>query len=74
VTLLHGVCCRELRLKLPSDVQMGFSPSTHPRLQEIVREQLTAHPGATDEEALPYIMEAIVTHAPSGSGTDRHDR
>jgi hypothetical protein len=74
VTLLHGVCCRELRLKLPSDVQMGFSPSTHPRLQEIVREQLTAHPGATDEEALPYIMEAIVTHAPSGSGTDHHDR
>ena len=33
-----------------------------------------ARPGATEEEALPFIMEAIVAHAPSGSGIDRHDR
>jgi len=52
---------------------MGFSPSTHPRFQEIVREQLTARPGTTEEEALPFIMEAIVAHAPSGSGIDHYD-
>lgn len=46
--------------------------STHPRLQEIVREHTLAHPHANDEEALPHIMEAIVSLAPSTSGT-RHD-
>lgn len=52
--------------------QMGFSPSTHPRMQEVVREQTIAHPHASDEEALPHILEAIVNLGPSTSGT-RHD-
>lgn len=59
-------------LILSDNPQMGFSPSTHPRLAEIVREQTIAHPHTSDEDALPQIMEAIVSSAPSGSGT-RHD-
>ena len=49
---------------------MGFSSSTHPRMREIVNEQSADAPiEVSDESVLPRIMEALVSLAPSGSGT-----
>jgi hypothetical protein len=49
---------------------MGFSSSTHPRMREIVTEHAAEAPlEVSDEAILPRIMEAIVSLAPSGSGT-----